>query len=66
MYIRRSNPQLILALWISATTITIIAITRPAIVIRELYMVKINIYTLDKSLSTLFIIKKDIILITIY
>ena len=29
-------------------------------------MVKINIYTLDTSLSTLFIMKKDIIFITIY
>jgi hypothetical protein len=31
---------------------------------RELYTVKINIYTLNKSLSALSIIKKDIILIT--
>ena len=35
-------------------------------VIRELYIVKINIYTLNKSLSTLSIIKKVIILIAIY
>ena len=53
-----------LSLWISTTTVIIIAITQPIIVIRELYIVKINIYTLDESLSTLFIIRKDIILIT--
>jgi len=35
-------------------------------VIRELYTVRINIYTLDKSLSILSIIRKDVILITTY
>ena len=33
-------------------------------VIRELYMVKINIYTLNESLSASSIVRKDIILIT--
>ena len=64
MCIRKSNPQLILSLWIGATTVIIIAITQPVMVTRELYIVKINIYTLDKSSSALFIIRKDIILIT--
>jgi hypothetical protein len=35
-------------------------------VIRELYTVRINIYTLDESLSALSVIRKDIILVTIY
>ena len=64
MYIRKSNPQLILSLWIGTTIIIIIAITRPVTVIKELYTVKINVYTLDKSLNALSIIKKDVILIT--
>ena len=66
MYIRKSNPQLILSLQIGATTIIIITTTQPVIVIRELYIVKINIYTLDKSSSALSIIRKDVIFITIY
>ena len=63
---RKSNPQLMLFLRISTTIIIIIVITQPIMVIRELYIAKINIYTLDKSLSTLSIIKKDIIFITIH
>jgi hypothetical protein len=35
-------------------------------VIREPHTVKINIYTLDESLSALSTVRKDIILITIY
>ena len=35
-------------------------------VIRELYIVGINIYILDKSLNTLSVIKKDIIFIITY
>ena len=35
-------------------------------VIRKLYTVKINIYTLNKSLSTLSIIRKEAIFITTY
>jgi hypothetical protein len=35
-------------------------------VIRELYMVKINIYIPDESLSTLSAVRKDVILVTIY
>jgi len=35
-------------------------------VLRELYTVIINIYTLDESLSASSIIRKDIILVTIY
>ena len=59
-----------LSLQISATIIIIIIIiiiiTQPVMVIRELYIVRINIYILDESLSTSSIIRKDIILITIY
>ena len=62
---RKSNPQLMIFLRISATTIIIIVITQPVTVIRELYIVKIKIYILDKSLSTLSIVRKDIIFITI-
>ena len=35
-------------------------------VIRELYIVKIKIYILNKSLSALSVVKKDIIFITTY
>ena len=53
-----------LSLQIGATIVMITVITQPIIVIRELYIVRINIYTPDKSLSTLFIARKDVILIT--
>ena len=33
---------------------------------KELYIIKINIYTLDENSSTLSITKKDAIFITIY
>jgi hypothetical protein len=35
-------------------------------VIRELYTVRINIYTLDESSSASSIARKDVILVTIY
>ena len=64
MYIRKSNLQPILSLWIGTTTVIIIAITRPAMVIREPYIVRINTYTLDESSSTSSVVRKDVIFTT--